>query len=330
MGKTYFVAALRTVAAIALLPSLTACPGTLDNIEQFLGDGGALPDAGTPDSGVDPCDYVVADILSSPQSCASAVCHDADTPSNQLNLAAPDIIGRLRDQTPVDPDCSDELLIDSANPENSLLFTILTDPPPCTVSTMPLIPPPLANEDIACILTWIRNGLGTETGTVTMPNPQRIFIEAEDATIRSPFATVTDAAASGGTYVTQDAFAGMPPNQDPDDMTVGLLTFEFNLQAGGQTQIWTRVRGATIDNNSFWARVDGGNWIRFNDFTTGEATFTWDRLHDSDNIDGNNDPIPVEPTLAAGTHTIEFAFREIDAQIDRVLVSQDLMFTPTE
>ena len=149
-----------------------------------------------------------------------------------------------------------------------------------------------------------------------------LFIEAEDGNIREPFTIRTAAAASGGSYVAQDGMNGVV-NGNPNDPNIGLITFSFTLSRRGPTVIWARTRAATFDNNSFWVRVNDGAWIRYNDMPYGSNGFQWDDVHDAD-----QDNARVTFDLGPGRHQLEFAFREPNAQLDRVLISQDLDFTP--
>ena len=175
MGKSSFVTALKTLAVpacwLAALPFIAACPGSLDNIDLFLNDGGGLiaVDAGPEDTGVEDagnndgsvlvgqCDYVVADILSSNSGCATANCHSTNAPTLGVDLESADIIGRLSGQSASGP-CADQQLVNPANPEQSLIYTILLDVRPCARTRMP-IGPALPAADVACVLTWLQENV---------------------------------------------------------------------------------------------------------------------------------------------------------------------------
>lgn len=339
------------------LPLLAACPGSLENPERFLTG--------------HPCDYVVDEILSdtSNSGCARVGCHGVANPQQGLDLASDDLIGRLSDEK-ASAACVAQLWIDTSSPSRSLLYTKLTDNPPCG-SRMP-VGPALPAEDVACVLGWLEWQLGapdagaadavavetdgaTDAGFATdatdaladageandagvdggeadaagnpdadMPVPMPLvrYVEAEAAdSIRAPFAARSDSAASGNMFVSQTT--GML-NDDPSRTDVGLLTFNFSLSMAGETSFWARVRAARIDTNSFWVRVDDRPWVKYNDFPTGNASFEWSQIFDRD-----NDFQAMVYDLDVGDHVLEVLYREPNAELDRVFISQDMNEVPT-
>ena len=332
----YMAPLITLILGFALVTVLSGCPGTLDNVDLFLNDGAVATSSdagalGNPDAvGPDPCDYVFADIISSNASCAAVGCHGGDTPSQDLDLVATtpaELINRLSD-LPASQACAGEVLIDTANPENSLLYTKLLADFPCGISRMP-IGFPLPDSDTACVLSWIENNLNADDPGVDAgvdadagANAQLIYFEAEDAIVRG-FTSRSDAGASNGMYVAQDGPINNADPQNPDNAEAGLLTFNFTLPQMGLTRFWARSRAATTENDSVYVRIDGGAWIVYNNIPSGGTEFAWDDVHDS----GNND-IAIEETLTAGAHTLDIVFREADTQIDRILISQDQAFTP--
>ena len=296
---------------------LAGCPGSLDNLDVFLSDGAiqAGPDTGVVD---EDCDYVVDQILSNTESCAFSGCHGAASNSRNLDLETDDIIGRLSGVA-ASASCPDEVIVDPVDPAQSLLYTKLTANPPCG-GRMP-VGGALGDADIACVLTWIQANV-TTTSTESTSDSDVIYLEAEDATIRAPFTVRTDPAASGGEFVTQDGIDG-DVNDVSTDPSVGQLTFTFSVPRTAPTQFWARVRAATIDNNSFWFRIDGSDdWIRYNEIETGTG-FIWGEIRNSD-----LGAAAVTETLSAGTHTIDIVYREPNAHIDQIFISQDDTVTP--
>jgi hypothetical protein len=65
--------------------------------------------------------------------------------------------------------------------------------------------------------------------------------------------------------------------------------------------------------------MDAGTWTNWNNIPLG-ATWHWDDVHGT---------ATMMYSLAAGSHTLTFAYREDGAKLDRVLVTNDLAFTPT-
>lgn len=101
-------------------------------------------------------------------SCNTNLCHETEDglpPFGGIDLLAPGIAGRLLDQPAsyenvhdlaACPTSASELLIDSENPEQSLLLTKLTGQHACG-DAMPIPNPPnaLSDEDIDCVRRWI-------------------------------------------------------------------------------------------------------------------------------------------------------------------------------
>ena len=165
------------LSVTAALP-LVGCPGSLDNSGQYsegVGDGsagasgtGGGDGSGGSGGGMVQCNIPVADV---PEQlirvkCATSSCHDASNPAGELDMISPGLEGRLLDQPST---CSGEVLVDTANPENSfLLEKVSSMNPACGTERMPLggaLPP----EEIACVRDWINMiaGGGGQTDAAT-------------------------------------------------------------------------------------------------------------------------------------------------------------------
>ncbi len=107
------------------------CPGSLANKECFLQEERART-------------ILVA-------SCAYGGCHSEKDKSTGLDLESPGAGKRLSSKAAL---TCDGMLIDAGKPDASVMYTKLSDPPPCG-SRMPLAHPELAEEDKATIRAWI-------------------------------------------------------------------------------------------------------------------------------------------------------------------------------
>ena len=107
------------------------CPGSLANKECFLQEERART-------------ILVA-------SCAYGGCHSEKDKSTGLDLESPGAGKRLSAKAAL---TCDGVLIDAGKPDASVIYTKLSDPPPCG-SRMPLAHPELAEEDKATIRAWI-------------------------------------------------------------------------------------------------------------------------------------------------------------------------------
>jgi hypothetical protein len=126
--------------------ALAACAGALDHPERFTNLG--TPDAGqtgSSDGGCDPVGQMF------PVSCSTGACHSAQSQQGNLDLESPGLPARLvGKQAHGGPG----LLIDAANPSQSVMLLKVQDPPPFQFQ-MPLGAAPLSADEVACLRAWI-------------------------------------------------------------------------------------------------------------------------------------------------------------------------------
>jgi hypothetical protein len=151
--------------------------------------------------------------------------------------------------------------------------------------------------------------------------PQQIQIEGESATLLPQFVSADDALASGGKYLVA-----------PAGSTAGKATFTFNVTVPGKYLVWGRVIAPADASNSFHASMDTDTVD--NDATDNvstiwdlpiSATWTWVKLN-TRLAAGNADALL---DLTAGSHTFYLNFREAASQLDRLIVTNESTFTPT-
>ncbi len=153
---------------------------------------------------------------------------------------------------------------------------------------------------------------------------EEIWIEAESAdTISSPLLIMSDVlGTSGGEYIT--VVTGNESTNEPP--AEGVATYVFTVE-GGTYKILGRVITYNLDtgDDSCWFRIQGATtqttnhssgWVRWNDIELGQD-WHWDEVHSSD--DGNE---TVEFTMAPGTYTLEFAYREDGLLLDAIVISK--------
>lgn len=161
--STKFTLTALGVAAFAALGGMLGCPGTLDDEARFRTDGGVTPGTCTD----------APTVVFTP-SCAKSGCHNkADSPSaGGLDLESPDIVGRTKDVTAKG---GAGKLIDSANPDKSVIYTKMKSPAPFG-ARMPLGEPQMSADKLNCVLNWIKKEAGggpadsgtADTGTGAM------------------------------------------------------------------------------------------------------------------------------------------------------------------
>lgn len=138
--------------------------------------------------------------------------------------------------------------------------------------------------------------------------PFAVYLEAECAEVGENWESVEDDAASAGSYAVPDA--GLTSlNEPPEDAAANLLTFRLSVQEADDYFIWGRVRGSAPNSDSYWIRVNGGDWIEWSRGLGDTPGFNWRSLA--------NSPFTAE----AGPMVIDFAYRESNTQIDKLFVT---------
>ena len=146
------------------------------------------------------------------------------------------------------------------------------------------------------------------------PEPFEFYLETECATaIGDNWNTIENANASNGSFMkvkpALNAWS-IVPTADID-----LLRYQFNITEEGNYKIWGRINTPSKEDDSFWIRVDNQNWIKWNDLPLSSG-FVWDDIHDSD-LDGEG----IKFNFTTGLHTLEVAYREDGAGIDKFYIT---------
>ncbi len=139
------------------------------------------------------------------------------------------------------------------------------------------------------------------------------YLDVECAEVGSDFNFVLDENAAGGAYVTvqdgNNAYASAPSGIN------SRVRFNLTVSQSGDYYIFARVQAPSSNDDSFWVRVNDGNWVKWNQIASSDS-FIWDQVHDN-----NNANTPVAFPLTAGFNTIDFAYREDGTLLDKIFVS---------
>lgn len=163
----------------------------------------------------------------------------------------------------------------------------------------------------------VEDGLCNCQGTIP-GGATDLWLEAECAEVGSNWSMTDDGKASNSMYV-------QPPNMtnlnNPPSVAADVVRFSFTLAEAGTYRFYTRTMTTSGDGNSFWVRVDGGNWTMWNQINGNDmmAEYQWDQVgvwNGGDNAD------PLDFNLSAGNHTIEFGRREPNVRLDKIFVSR--------
>ncbi|WP_276260062.1 G8 domain-containing protein [Haloglomus litoreum] len=142
----------------------------------------------------------------------------------------------------------------------------------------------------------------------THASEHEAWLEAEDGGIERPWEVEEDASASGGAYITT---SGVDSKDEPP--SEGHATYRFRV-ASGEYHVRGRVQAPDGNADSFWVRVDGGEWHRWDGMRT-RGGWEWE------SVPGEEGPRTF--ALPGGEHTLTVAFREDDTKLDRLVVTDD-------
>jgi len=156
--------------------------------------------------------------------------------------------------------------------------------------------------------------------------PGDIWFEAEAAdTISPPMQIYDDSEAAGGKYIAVEPGNSSGSNPPTD----GHATYVFDVP-GGTYKILGRTIAPTGNDDSFWARIEGATtqtendpsgWIKYN--IVQSEGWSWGPVRSMD-----DDDEVVYFTMAAGTYTLEIAYREDGALLDALMITDDLNLDP--
>ena len=154
----------------------------------------------------------------------------------------------------------------------------------------------------------VPTGLGDEAinceGVDFEPEPiAEYWLEAECATVGAAWETiVTDRAAADQAVSPTLSSRPTPPADGPANR----VRFALESPTGGDYSLFARVNAPSGQSDSYWVRINDGEWYSWSrGFRQGQG-FRWKRYPDG----------PV--SLRAGTNTIDFAFREAGTQLDKL------------
>ena len=144
-------------------------------------------------------------------------------------------------------------------------------------------------------------------------------VEAEGGTVIAPMEDSTDTKAFAGVFVSSD-------NADQ-----GSATYQVVVPAVGDYVIWCRVMAIDNLHDSFYVRMDGVNEDVFDAAQGSQGpAWQWSRVNGRG---AAGVPLTIDPRifhLTAGTHTLRIKTRNAGTGLDRVIVTSDMSFVPTE
>lgn len=138
--------------------------------------------------------------------------------------------------------------------------------------------------------------------------------------IRHRFAPFSDADASGG-----EAVVAMPNvGENEEDTTNGArLDYEVEFSQTGTYYVWIRGRGPSGNDDSVHVGLDGSP-ATYGGLGLSPDRGGWDWTNE---VDGNRVTVSVGST---GTHTLSLWMREDGTEVDKLVVTRDASYTPSD
>jgi purple acid phosphatase-like protein len=151
-----------------------------------------------------------------------------------------------------------------------------------------------------------------DTNFTTTVNPFAVLtFEAEAGVLTAPVRVATAIDAFGNRYI--DTPSGTPSGTTTSP--AGRAVFGVNLPAAGTWRLFVRMYGVANNNNSWFESMDGASRLQI----VPSANNVWQWVLASRTYN-----------FAAGLHSLELGGHESQARADRVILTNDPAFTPTE
>ena len=195
---------------------------------------------------------------------------------------------------------------EGATATDRILITATTPPPP---------PPPTDSEENGGEVADDEpsdptgNPMG-DPGSDTGDEPTSIegyWLEAECAEVGGEWTTRTASTASNGKYVValhKDAY-----KTAPEDIAANQIRFSLYASEVATYHLFGRIDAPTSLDDSYWVRINGGEWFKWYHGIHKGKGFKWNKMQ-----------LPVK--LKVGNNTIDFAYRENGARLDKIHLSK--------
>ncbi|MBK1834812.1 hypothetical protein [Roseibacillus ishigakijimensis] len=141
-----------------------------------------------------------------------------------------------------------------------------------------------------------------------------LALEAENGGLGAHWLVVSDPIASQGSYLTIDPAHNAMSELPAEEGDAFLARYPFQVTSPGDYRFWFRILSDNGSDDSFFWRLDGGEWVLENN-RSGQGEWF--------GTDG-----PDLDSLGAGHHLLEIAFRENGTLLDKFVLQMDHLPTP--
>lgn len=150
----------------------------------------------------------------------------------------------------------------------------------------------------------------TQSFTTLASSSSYLRFEAEAGTLVAPMRTQTGSGTFNGGWIDTPSGTATGSASAP----AGRATYGVNVPTSGTWYLWLRVYAPSSSSDSLFETVDGAARASVVAPSTGAWVWVAGRSY----------------SLTAGLHTVELGGQEAQARVDRVLVTNDAAFVPTE
>lgn len=145
---------------------------------------------------------------------------------------------------------------------------------------------------------------------VSQTSADPIALEAEAGEVGAHWVEIEDPNASLGRALTAAPGFNNTSNSSPPSAPADRVRFSFTVPSSGNYTIHARVNAPTTSDDSFWVRVNNGNWFVWNNIGSGTSAYIWSKM-------------PGTYSLPVGPVTIDIAYREDGTVLDKLQLSLD-------
>ncbi len=136
-----------------------------------------------------------------------------------------------------------------------------------------------------------------------------VWLEAECLTIGAAWNVRLDDLASNGSYIIPKT--GLNSSDDVITDNAALVNIPFTVNTNGTYYLYCRVNCLSIDDDTYWLKLDDGNFLKRNAFLT--DGWEWKKMSSF--------------TLTPGEHNLTISYAEDGIKIDKICIS-DFTYAP--
>ncbi len=194
-------------------------------------------------------------------------------------------------------------------PAISTTYLANFSPVPATATALPAT----ATNTATPVPTATATPLPVATSTPTpAPVSNGLSPEAESFVLSAPMSIGASASASGGQFIWNGSGASASCSTT---VSGGWASYQFVAPTAGAYRIWARTIAPHGGADSLCVQVDDATVSTWT--VPNSTSWVW------------NPAMSTTYALAPGAHTLRFRYREIGTRLDRVVITTDLAFVPT-